>query len=142
MILPFSEEFIASAADVEKACFSSPWSEKSLRMLLNPPGYAFMCMRDGRCAAYCGMLIVADELQIMNIATYPEFRRTGCARELLSAVYKLAKEKDVSFITLDVRESNYAARNLYLSEKFEEIGIRPGYYFNPPESAVIMEKKL
>lgn len=142
MIVPFEESYVESVVNAEKVCFSLPWSESSVRMLLGEPWRAFVCLRDGKFAAYCGVMLVLDELSIMNIATLPEFRRTGCAKELLGAVYTYAKENNVAVITLEVRESNTAARTLYASEDFIEIGKRPFYYTNPPEAAIIMEKKL
>ena len=142
MVVPFQKEHLASVAELERICFSSPWSEKSLAMLLSPPGYGFVYLEGDTVAAYCGMLIIADELQIMNLATHPDFRRRGCAKSLLDAMYTLALKNGVSVLTLDVRNSNTAARKLYISEGFAEIGVRPGYYFNPPEAAIIMEKKL
>ena len=142
MIVPFTEEHVGLAVEAEKRCFSVPWSESSIRMLLSEPWHAFVCMRDGEFAAYCGIMLVLDEISIMNIATLPEYRRTGCARELIQYIYDYAKEKNATVISLEVRESNASARALYLSEGFCETYKRPSYYTNPPEAAIIMEKKL
>ena len=142
MIVPFDESYVSKVVETEKACFAVPWSESSVRMLLNEPWKAFVCLRDGEFAAYCGIMLVLDELSIMNIATLPSFRRKGCAKELLSSVYAYAKENNATLITLEVRESNTAARSLYASEGFCETYKRPSYYTNPPEAAIIMEKKL
>ena len=142
MVVPFDESYVAKVTETEKACFAVPWSEGSVRMLLSEPWKAFVCLRDGQFAAYCGIMLVLDELSIMNIATLPDFRRTGCAKELLGAVYAYAKENNASIITLEVRESNTVARSLYSSEGFTEAYTRPSYYTNPPEAAIIMEKKL
>ena len=142
MIVPLKEEYIEKIVETEKLCFSVPWSESSVRMLLGEPWRAFVCLRDGNFAAYCGIMLVLDEISIMNIATLPQFRRQGCAKELLAKVYEYAEEKGAKTIVLEVRESNLSARALYLSEGFSEIGKRQSYYTNPLEAAIIMEKKL
>ena len=77
---------------------------------------------------------LAGEREILNVAVSPVHRRLGLARELVHA--ELARPAAAWF--LEVRESNRPARNLYIREGFREVGKRPGYYENPPESAIVM----
>lgn len=142
MIREFTEYDIPAAAEAEKLCFSVPWSEVSLRMLTQEPGCGLVYCCDGTFAAYAGMLCVAGEAQLLNIATLPEYRRRGIARELLSSLCETAVAKGCTVMTLEVRESNAAAKRLYDGEGFYTTGRRPGYYMNPREAAIIMEKKL
>lgn len=142
MITVFTEEHLDAAADAEQRCFSVPWSKEALRLLVSPIGFGLVATVNGELAAYGGIMCVADEAQILNVATLPEHRRKGLAKEILSGLYKEAKARGAVTVTLEVRESNGAARDLYISEGFSEIGVRPGYYTNPREAAIIMEKRL
>lgn len=141
-ILKFTKSDIAEAEELEKLCFSVPWSAKALEMLTQEPYSAFVLKENGKLVAYGGMLCVAGEAQILNIATSPEFRRRGYARQLLNALCETAKECGALTVSLEVRESNISAQALYGSEGFSVIGIRKNYYFKPQEAAIIMEKKL
>ena len=140
-LVSFTEALIPAAAEAERLCFSMPWSCESLRMLTcgNGCGVALLC--DGQLAAYGGMLCVLDEADVANIATLPQFRRRGYARKIMSALYDEAKKRGITRLTLEVRESNAAARALYISEGFTVSGVRPGYYFKPREAAGDLWKK-
>ena len=133
---------LAGAARIEELCFSVPWSEKSLEILLGEQGVGFAVVEDSQVAAYGGMLTVLDEGQITNIAVSPDYRRKGFARAILSALEEYAKDNGIEFLTLEVRESNSAARALYLSEGWKEDGIRKNFYKFPPENAILMSKSL
>jgi len=142
MTVRFTEEHIKAAADVERRCFSVPWSEESLKMLTREPFFGLVATVDGEFAAYGGMMCVLDEAQMLNVATLPEYRRRGLAREILAGLYAEAKARGAVTMTLEVRESNAAARELYKNEGFYEIGMRPNYYQDPREAAILMEKQL
>ncbi len=135
-------EHIAEVARLEKLCFSSPWSENSLGMLLGEGGVAFVAAADGRVAAYGGMMTVLDEGQVTNIATHPDYRRQGYAREITEALIGYGREQALEGIYLEVRESNSAAIALYTACGFEKIGIRRGFYTKPAEAAVLMKLNL
>ena len=75
------------------------------------------------------------ECELLNLAVAPEWRRQGIARELVSAM----KNGYACPVFLEVRESNLAARKLYKSMNFKEIGTRPGYYDSPSEAAIVMK---
>ncbi len=138
-----SKELLSGVAELEALCFSEPWSEKSLELLLgnNAVGFAAV-LPDGSVAAYGGMITVLDEGQITNIATAVEFRRQGLGRRIMDALESYASENGIVYLSLEVRESNLAARSLYSSLGWEEKGIRKNFYKLPTEDAVVMVKKL
>ena len=137
-LVKFAPEHVSAAAEIEKLCFSDPWSEASLMMLAEGGyGTGIACIEDGVLVAYVGMVSVLDEGEIVNVATHPDHRRRGYARAVIDEVLKLARERGVTTLTLEVRESNAAARALYESAGFLAVGIRAGFYSHPREDAVI-----
>lgn len=141
-VLPFSRSDIPEALELEKLCFSMPWSEASLALLTAEPYFGLVCRENDLLVAYGGLLCVAGEAQILNVATSPNFRRRGYARLLLEKLCLEAKRRCAESISLEVRESNLSAISLYTSSGFIVIGTRKDYYSKPRESAIIMEKKL
>ena len=133
-----SKDHIVEVADIERLCFSEPWSRNSLELLVRDGGVGFVAVMNGKVAAYGGMLTVLDEGQITNIATHPEQRRRGYAREVLQALIGYARENGIRAIFLEVRASNNAAISLYTSMGFECIGERKAFYRAPVEDAILM----
>jgi len=137
------EEDIQSVAEVEKECFSSPWSEKSLREELeNPQAYFFVADVGGEIAGYMGTISVFGECSVTNIAVKEKWRKKGIAssvlhRAILNSVY-LGDE----FITLEVRKSNTSAIALYEKFGFVKMGERKNFYRQPTEDAFIYNKYL
>lgn len=132
------ESDLAQVAEIERLCFGEPWSEKSLELLLRDANFGLVALCDGRVAAYVGVISVAPEGEITNVATHPDFRRRGLASALLEALKKEAAERGIESIFLEVRRSNTAARELYQKQGFEVIGERKGFYSNPKEDAILM----
>ena len=137
-----SAEMLGGVASLEARCFAEPWGEESLQMLLGERGVGFAILVDGEVAAYGGMVTVLDEGQITNIAVAPEYRRRGFGRDIMRALEGYSLENGIVFLSLEVRESNAAARALYLSEGWSEAGLRKNFYKLPAENAVIMTKAL
>ena len=135
-------QMLGGAADLEARCFAEPWSEKSLELLLGERGVGFAVLVEGEVAAYGGMITVLDEGQITNIAVAPEHRRKGLGREILHALENYASRNGISFMSLEVRASNAAARSLYTSQGWNEVGLRKNFYKLPAEDAVVMTKEL
>ncbi len=127
-------------AEIEAACFSEPWSQSSLELLVREPNVGFAVLEGKRVAAYGGMICVLDEGQITNIATHPDFRRRGYASAVLKSICDYAREVSLSEITLEVRRSNEAAKALYKKHGFVCVGERKGFYTRPAEDAIIMKK--
>ena len=91
---------------------------------------------ENRVAGFLAARPLGDgECELLNLAVSPQFRRRGIARRLVEALAGAFRGN----IFLEVRESNLAARNLYKSMEFKEIGTRPGYYDAPPEAAIVMK---
>ena len=137
-----AREDIPSVAEIERLCFDEPWSERSLELLLDEKNAGFVALIDGTVVAYGGIITVLDEGQITNIATHPDYRRLGLARQIMNAIDTFSAERDLVFLSLEVREQNFAARSLYGSCGWHEAGIRKNFYSKPRDNAVIMTKEF
>ena len=141
-IVRLAEEHLASVAELEAKTFSRPWSENDLRMLTSTMGVGFVALDGERVVAFGGMMTVLDEGQVGSVVTDPEYRRMGLGRMIMNALDDFSRENGIVFLSLEVRESNIAARELYRSCSWEEAGIRKNFYDLPTENAVVMIKKL
>lgn len=137
-----SREHLSEVASIEEMSFSLPWSLESLELMLTEQASALVALEDGRVLGYVGMMCVLDEGQIINVAVHPDARRRGVGRSLMDAAQTYAKERGIVFLSLEVRESNIAARSLYSSLGWEEQGIRKGFYSHPVENACVMTKSI
>ena len=140
----FSTEHIPEAAEIERLCFSEPWSEKSLAYMCseNPFAIAVVDRENGRLAAYGGVQYVLDEGNIVNIATHPDYRRRGLATCVMRELEARLSNKGVLTVYLEVRQSNLPARTLYEKEGYVPSRVIKNYYRVPAEDAVEMFKKL
>ena len=133
---------VAQIAELEKICFSDPWSEKSIASELNNElAFWMTAMEDDRVAGYIGSQTVIDETDMMNVAVHPDFRRRGIAEALVNALVEAMKAKGSRCLTLEVRVSNEPAITLYEKLGFSEVGRRKNYYRNPREDALILRKE-
>ena len=133
---------VSEVAELEKLCFSDPWSEKSVTSELdNELALWLVAVEDSRVAGYVGSQTVAGETDMMNIAVHPDFRRRGVAEQLVDALIVQLREQQSRCLTLEVRASNDAAQALYEKLGFSQIGRRPRYYRNPKEDALILRKE-
>ena len=137
-----SREHLSEVASIEEMSFSLPWSLESLELMLTEQASALVALEDGRVLGYVGMMCVLDEGQIINVATHPDSRRRGVGRALMRAIEQSAKERGIVFLSLEVRESNAAARSLYSSLGWVGRGIRKNFYSKPTENACIMTKSI
>ena len=104
--------------------------------------YFFIAQQNGSVLGYLGISVILDEGYITNIAVFPEFRKKGIASKLLEFLFDFAKQKELSFVSLEVRESNMPAISLYKKFGFENEGFRKNFYTNPKENAIIMTKRF
>ena len=133
---------VSQVAELEKICFSDPWSEKSVASELeNDLACWLVAVEEDRVAGYVGSQTVMDETDMMNIAVHPDFRRKGIAEELVNALVHHLRNRGSRCLTLEVRASNEPARMLYEKLGFSQIGRRPNYYRNPREDALILRKE-
>ncbi len=141
IITKMEREHLSSLAELEKICFSQPWSYKSLEdELENETAHFFVASVDNEVAGYIGMYIVCDNCFVTNIAVFPRFRRQGIAKALIKMALLTNDAMETDFISLEVRKSNEPAIALYKSFGFEQNGLRKNYYKNPTEDALIMTK--
>lgn len=132
------ESDIPQIALIEKACFSRPWTEDSIRDSFNNKSNCFyIAEADGKTVGYIGLSVVLDEGYILNVATLPDYRRQGIAASLISHIINVYKD-ELRFLTLEVRPSNTAAIRLYEGFGFEKAGERKNYYRNPVENALLL----
>jgi [ribosomal protein S18]-alanine N-acetyltransferase len=129
---------------IERASYSHPWSEESLRSAIEDvPGTRIAVLRSGRePLAYCISQVAADEVQVLNLAVHPEHRRRGLARRLLNVALRAASQQGARTAWLEVRESNESALALYRGFGFELRGVRRGYYESPREDALVLALSL
>lgn len=140
-----SSEHLKLVAELEQSSFSTPISEENLRaFLVDGIGKGFVSLetKSGGVAAYGGVISVAGEAQVLNIATHPNYRRLGLGREIMQRIIEYSKYSGAEYITLEVREGNCPAINLYVSLGFDVAGKIKGYYKNPSEDALILKKEL
>lgn len=133
-----NESHISAVAEIEKLCFSTPWSENGLREeLSNSLARFYVLLSDGKAAGYVGAHNVVGEVYITNVAVHPDYRGKGFAKALIRHLTDECRSDD-GFITLEVRESNIPARSLYSGMGFTEVGKRKNFYGRPTEDAVLM----
>ena len=133
---------VAQIAELEKICFSDPWSENSIASELNNKlAFWLTALEEDRVAGYIGSQTVMDESDMMNVAVHPDFRRKGIAEALVNALVDQLKIMGSHCLTLEVRASNMPAITLYEKLGFTEIGRRKNYYRNPREDALILRKE-
>ena len=136
------EDHLEQITELEKQCFSDPWSLRSITSeLRNDLSLWIVAERDGVVAGYVGSQSVLGEADMMNLAVAPGFRRRGIGRELVQVLIERLKERGVHILILEVRVSNEAAIALYSDLGFEQVGRRPNYYAHPKEDALILRKE-
>jgi ribosomal-protein-alanine N-acetyltransferase len=135
---------VPSIAKLETVAFSDPWSEASFLSVLNEPA-AYMAVARGATERILGYVVAwfaADEGEIANLAVREPTRRQGIGASLLDGALKEGRSRGAMNMYLEVRESNEAARRLYASRGFEELGRRRGYYKRPVEDAIVLRLEL
>ena len=130
-------QHINEVVNIEKICFVHAWTRADLEAQLTLETSHFVVATvDEKVVGYMGLQVFCGEGYVTNIAVLPEYRRQGIAKMLIEKQL----QNEMSFITLEVRESNLPAVRLYESCGFENVGIRPKFYSNPTENAIIMTK--
>lgn len=140
-IVPMDRSHIDQIAQLEQACFSSPWTANMLTDALFDTQASFIVAEDGEgnVLGYAGLHVIVDEGYIDNVAVEPDARRHGVASALLDVFCRFG-EANLAFLSLEVRASNQAAIALYEKHGFAQVGLRKNYYEKPKEDAVIMTR--
>ena len=143
IITNMREQHVAQVAELEKLCFSDPWSEKSVASELNNQLALWLVADDnGRVAGYIGSQTVMGESDMMNVAVHPDYRKQGVATALIVGLVKELRKRESHCLTLEVRASNEPAKALYEKLGFTQVGLRKNYYRNPKEDALILRKEF
>ena len=143
-VRPVAAADIAQILEIERASFSDPWRERSFASLVDDPRVFFGAATSagGGVLGYVVAWFVLDEGEIANLAVATSARRRGVGATLLDAAIAAARDRKVASVFLEVRESNSAARDLYASRGFAEIGRRRHYYRRPTEDALVLRLTL
>lgn len=141
-VIPMEIKHIEKVAELEKICFSAPWSEEAILDSFKRGTKFLVAQRLGEMIGYVGISCILDEGYVTNVAVFPEFRRQGVGKALLEAIFSLANENGLSFVSLEVRESNKNAISLYERLGFKLEGKRKNFYENPREDALILTKRF
>jgi ribosomal-protein-alanine N-acetyltransferase len=142
-ITKMDETHISAIAEIEKLCFSDPWSENSIAGELSSRlSHWLVALEDGKLLGYIGSQSVLGESDMMNVAVHPDHRRRGIAQMLIGQLMQDLKQRDNLHLSLEVRATNAPAITLYEKLGFETVGRRPNYYRHPKEDALILRKSL
>ena len=136
---------LADVIALERKCYSDPWSASAFASLPDNQTVFFCVARSMQGGSLLGYAIawhVLDEAELANLAVEPAARRTGIGAQLLDAALDNARQASVKRVYLEVRESNAAARTLYTSRGFAEVGRRKKYYRSPEEDALILRRDV
>ncbi|NLV77122.1 MAG: ribosomal protein S18-alanine N-acetyltransferase [Tissierellia bacterium] len=138
------ESDIDRILEIERESFSPPWSREAflLELTKNILAKYIVVEVDGKVVGYGGIWLIIDEGHVTNIAVDKEYRGLGLGNKLLEGLIQLCIDRDIKHITLEVRKSNEVAKGLYKKYGFKECGIRPGYYTDNNEDAIIMWKTI
>jgi ribosomal-protein-alanine N-acetyltransferase len=143
-IVPMRDRDIDEVVAIEQAAQGSPWPARLFREELDRD-WARMDVVRARDAAgasrvigFCDYWLVHDEVHLLNLATHPDWRRQGIATMLMRHLLAVARDHRCRYVTLEVRASNHPAQALYRAHGFVAVGVRPRYYADNDEDAVVM----
>jgi [ribosomal protein S18]-alanine N-acetyltransferase len=145
-----TEADVPALVGLEKQSFTHPWTEGNFREVVSGASRAtVLVLREARgpgsrqttvVVAYCVCQVVADELHILDLAVAPERQRRGLGRWLLVYALARASRRGADRAFLEVRRSNEAAIGLYQALGFSVLAERRGYYRDPGEDALVLQK--
>jgi len=135
-------EHLPEVVAIEEVSFPTPWSLFAFthEVMQNNFAYYIVALDKRRVVGYAGMWMIMDEAHITNVAVHPQYRGRRIGLKLMEGLMEWAALRGVDRMTLEVRPSNIAARNLYEGLGFIECGRRKGYYSDNNEDAIVMWK--
>lgn len=140
-ILKLESGDVSAVAELERECFSTPWSEKALLESISDESAVFLkAVFCGEIVGYIGSNVICGEGYVTNVAVTKSRRRKGFAEKLLSECERLCREKGAEFLSLEVRKSNSPAIALYEKCGYSVCGERKNFYSEPRENGLIMTK--
>jgi ribosomal-protein-alanine N-acetyltransferase len=125
---------------IEALSFTTAWPQNAFLSEINDNRLAhyYVGVRDGQVIAYGGIWVILEDSHITTIAVHPDLRGKRYGEELLQYLIRQACDRDASWMTLEVRESNRAAQSLYRKYGFTIVSTRRGYYSDNNENAYVM----
>jgi ribosomal-protein-alanine N-acetyltransferase len=147
-IVPMRVEDLDEVLEIERHGHPSPWPRQVFAEELEREWARIDVLRErepdgsSRVVAFCNFWIVRDEIHILNVATHPDRRRRGHAARLLAQLLAFARATACHYLTLEVRKSNIGAIALYERFGFLPVGVRPQYYVENREDAIVMALEL
>ncbi len=134
------EKDIQSMADMDRICFSVPWSKEAFEKEIHENHLALYVVAEleERMVGYAGLWRIVDEGHITNVAVHPDFRRRGIGEALVGVLLDYTLRDGIKSHTLEVRASNHRAISLYEKYGFRDAGRRKNYYEDNHEDAIIM----
>ena len=141
LIEPMKAADLDTVMEIERVSFRSPWSRQVFLEELTRDWAHVDIVRDaatGDVVGFANYWLVADEVHVLNLATYPQARRAGHASRMMAHMIDFARRELCRYVTLEVRRSNAAALRLYRRFAFRAIGVRPNYYAEDQEDAIVM----
>ena len=142
-VRPMGLEDLPQVTEIEQKSFPYPWSAGYFQheLTVNQIARYLVVCQGALVLGYIGIWLIVGEIHITTIAVRQSHRRKGLGELLLISAIELALEHEARFITLEVRESNSAARALYAKYGFAEVGIRHRYYSESGEDAILMSSE-
>ncbi len=142
-LIKMQKEHCGILAELEKLCFSHPWSQKSLEdETQNPYAYFITAVDEEKVLGYGGMHCSHHECYIDNIAVFGHHRKKGVGSAIVRELMQEAQRRGAEFISLEVRPSNRIAVRLYTGLGFVEEGRRRNFYTDPTEDALILTHRF
>lgn len=133
---------INQVLEVSSLSLKESWSKDSfLNEISNPLAKYIIAKIENRIVGFAGVWVIVDEGHITNIAVHPEFRGQGIGEKLVLSLINHSSSWSIKALTLEVRDSNIIAQNLYEKFSFVEEGRRKNYYSDNNEDAIIMWRR-
>ena len=136
MVIPLGASDVDELIELEKLCFAYSWTRDQFLMGLERGVFTILGVRNnGILVGYIAFSLIEDEMEILNLAVHPDFRKRHIGTKLLDRGFEICRKKGIAKSFLDVKESNVAAIDMYEKFGYTQIGIRKKYYPDTKENA-------
>ncbi|WP_072742613.1 ribosomal protein S18-alanine N-acetyltransferase [Sporanaerobacter acetigenes] len=144
LVRPMLEKDIDEVLDIEKTSFATPWPKEAFTLEITKNMLAKYVVAEiqGKVVGYGGIWLIIDEGHVTNIAVHEKYRGLGVGNKIMEGLIDICRDRNIVAMTLEVRKTNEVAKSLYDKYGFKEYGIRPGYYSDNNEDAIIMWKRV
>ncbi len=137
-VYPLGTSDVDALIELEKLCFDYNWTREQFLMGLERGIYKILGIKnDGILSGYIAFSLIEDEMEILNLAVHPSYRKKGLATLLLQRAFEICIKKGIAKSFLDVKISNTAAIGLYKKFGYNKIGVRKKYYPDTKEDALL-----